>query len=115
MIHGEGMPILKRGLDKGNLYVKFTVKFPTPNELTDEKLRAMEEILPARRPLPSISDEMEQVELRTVSNEEKAQAERQQRQQQQQRHDQQAYESDDEEGHGHGGRGGNPAVNCASQ
>jgi len=113
MIQGEGMPILKRGLDKGNLYVKFTVKFPTPNELTDEKLRAIEEILPPRRPLPTVTEEMEQVELRTVSAEEKAQAERQQRQRQQQDH-QQAYESDDEEGH-HGGRGGNPGVNCAQQ
>jgi len=34
MIQGEGMPILKRGLDKGNLFVKFNVKFPSPNELT---------------------------------------------------------------------------------
>jgi DnaJ family protein A protein 2 len=109
VIKGEGMPQHKRPFEKGNLYVKFNVKFPVPNELNDKQLEQLEKILPPRRTPPKVTEETEQVELQTVSTNEKEQAQRQQQYQRQQR---EAYESDDEESQQHRGPGG---VQCAQQ
>ncbi len=35
----EGMPIYKNPFEKGNLYIKFDVKFPENNELSEEAVK----------------------------------------------------------------------------
>ncbi|KAG0684094.1 Type I HSP40 co-chaperone [Pichia californica] len=47
VISGKGMPIPKHG-GFGNLLVKFEVEFPPKNFTTEEKLKELETILPAR-------------------------------------------------------------------
>eukprot|EP00211_Chloroparvula_japonica_P006450 CAMPEP_0119143196 /NCGR_PEP_ID=MMETSP1310-20130426/33922_1 /TAXON_ID=464262 /ORGANISM="Genus nov. species nov., Strain RCC2339" /LENGTH=414 /DNA_ID=CAMNT_0007134807 /DNA_START=63 /DNA_END=1307 /DNA_ORIENTATION=+ len=47
-IEGEGMPKFKNPCIKGNLYIKFDVDFPTPEEVADPDIVAkIKEILPA--------------------------------------------------------------------
>lgn len=53
MIQGEGMPAYKRPFDKGNLFVTFEIKFPSPHWCSPDQLKQLEAILPARAPLPS--------------------------------------------------------------
>lgn len=48
VIEGKGMPIPKSG-GFGNLFVKFSIKFPQDNFTTEEQLKKLEEILPKRR------------------------------------------------------------------
>ncbi|KAJ3074962.1 Type I HSP40 co-chaperone [Podochytrium sp. JEL0797] len=99
-ITGEGMPIHKRPFDKGNLYIKFEIKFPESNWASDEQLKALEAILPPRPTLPTFAGkEIEEVMLAAVDP----------------MHTRRAAgddmdEDDDEEGHGHG-----PNVQCAQQ
>lgn len=47
-INDEGMPFHGRPFEKGNLYVKFTVKFP--DSLHSEQLAGLKRLLPAPRP-----------------------------------------------------------------
>ena len=49
MIRQQGMPSMRHH-DYGNLYIHFEVKFPPANFNSPEKLRMLEEILPARKP-----------------------------------------------------------------
>ncbi len=37
-IPNEGMPIYKNPYEKGNLYIKFDVKFPENNDLTEDQI-----------------------------------------------------------------------------
>lgn len=48
VIEGKGMPIPKSG-GYGNLFVKFTVKFPPANFTTEENLKLLEQVLPPRK------------------------------------------------------------------
>ncbi|KAJ3122639.1 Type I HSP40 co-chaperone [Physocladia obscura] len=99
-INGEGMPVHKRPFDKGNLYIKFEIVFPESNWVSEEQLKALEKILPARPKLPSTKGkEVEEVVLSSVDP------------MQQKRSQGDMEEDDDEEGHGHGG----PGVQCAQQ
>lgn len=41
-IPSEGMPIYKNPFEKGNLYVKFDVKFPDNNALNEESIKVLE-------------------------------------------------------------------------
>jgi len=100
-ILGEGMPVHKRPFDKGNLYVKFEIVFPQPNWTSDDKLKALEAILPPRAALPSTAGkEVEEVMLATVDpmHEKRSQGH------------EEMDEDDDEQGHGRG-----PGVQCAQQ
>lgn len=47
-IQKEGMPIHKNPYEKGNLYVKFDVKFPENNALSEETIKKLEKILPPK-------------------------------------------------------------------
>lgn len=47
-IEKEGMPIYKNPFEKGNLYVKFDVKFPENNSLSEEQISKLEKLLPAK-------------------------------------------------------------------
>jgi len=60
VIHEEGMPIRKQD-SKGKLFVKFSIKFPLPNEIPVENRKRIEQLLPAKPKLPSNLDEVEEV------------------------------------------------------
>ncbi|KAJ3414189.1 pheromone processing endoprotease [Chytridiales sp. JEL 0842] len=51
-ISNEGMPAYKRPYDKGNLYIKFEIDFPSANWASPESIKKLESILPPRTPLP---------------------------------------------------------------
>jgi len=44
----EGMPIYKRPMEKGTLYIKFNIEFPDPSYLTPQHRVELEKILPPR-------------------------------------------------------------------
>ena len=44
-VPNEGMPIHKNPQEKGNLYVKFDVKFPENNELSEEAIKVRDQCL----------------------------------------------------------------------
>jgi DnaJ homolog subfamily A member 2 len=82
------------------MYVKFEIAFPPPGSIDAEKIKLLEQALPPRPSLPSLSGkEVEEVVLSNVDpmHEKKAN-----------------YTEDDnmdeDEGHGHG-----PGVQCAQQ
>ncbi|KAL7753487.1 Type I HSP40 co-chaperone [Sorochytrium milnesiophthora] len=54
VISGEGMPSY-RHQEYGDLYVRFSVKFPQPEDMTPEKMALLEQALPPRRPLPNLT------------------------------------------------------------
>ncbi|EGW34250.1 dnaJ class heat shock protein [Spathaspora passalidarum NRRL Y-27907] len=96
VVEGQGMPIYRQG-GRGNLFVKFTVKFPENGFASEDKLKELESILPARAkvtiPKGAEVDECDMVSFNPAQH-------------QQTRRD--AYDSEDEEG-------GQPGVQCASQ
>ncbi|KAJ3331330.1 Type I HSP40 co-chaperone [Blyttiomyces sp. JEL0837] len=67
-IVGEGMPAYKRPYDKGNLFVKFEIIFPPSNWAGIDKIKQLEDVLPARTPAdaPPRGAEVEEVVLSTV-------------------------------------------------
>jgi len=67
VIEGEGMPTYKKPFEKGNLYIQFTVEFPQPGFFDEKQFKQLEELLPPRRPLPIETPEMEQVELKKIT------------------------------------------------
>jgi len=67
VLENEGMPTHKRPFEKGNLYIHFNIEFPKPNLFTPNQLDQLEKILPPRRPLPKVTEEMEQMELKPFS------------------------------------------------
>lgn len=105
-IDGEGMPIENFPLDKGNLYVQFSVQFP--ESLNQSQISSMKQILPQGSDSTAMDIESaETASLRNVSNFEK---ELQQRKEFQRQHRTSAYdESDEEDGPGPG------RVQCAQQ
>jgi DnaJ-class molecular chaperone len=109
-IKGEGMPgyVLvdgvysltlfryKRPYDKGNLFVEFTVKFPSPYWTETSKLAMLEKVLPPRTPVsPTPGKEVDEVVLSDVSPQQQHRME---------------MDDDDEDRHG-----GGPGVQCAQQ
>ncbi|KAJ3328285.1 DnaJ (Hsp40), sub A, member 4 [Blyttiomyces sp. JEL0837] len=66
-IVGEGMPQHKRPYDKGNLYIRFEIKFPPPYWTDNARLALLEKILPPRA-IPDIpmNGEVEEVVLSHV-------------------------------------------------
>lgn len=98
VVEGQGMPVYRQG-GRGNLFIKFSVKFPENNFASDEKLKELEAILPPRNQtaIPK-GAEVDEVDLVSVDP---------YRHQAGARRD--AYDSDEEEG------GAGPGVQCASQ
>lgn len=100
VIEGQGMPIFRTS-DKGNLFVKFSVKFPEANFAGEEKLKELESILPARAPVKipksAIVDEVDLTEVDPFKHGQKT------------RGAGSAHDSDDEDGQQ------GPGVQCASQ
>lgn len=54
MIPDEGMPVYRRSHENGHLFIRFSVKFPVPHSIPEEKLRQLEAILPGRTSIPSL-------------------------------------------------------------
>lgn len=109
-VRGEGMPIQGRGgMDKGNLYIHFTVDFP--EGVTPEQAAALRSVLgapPASANGSVPMEDLEEVSLTAVASiEDEIKLRRAE-----ERRTGAAYESDsDEEGGGHGGQ----RVACAQQ
>lgn len=57
-ISHEGMPIYKRPIDKGDLFIKFDVEFPKSMWTTPQQIAALEAVLP-----PRTSGEMTEPEI----------------------------------------------------
>ncbi|ORX53819.1 DnaJ-domain-containing protein [Piromyces finnis] len=98
-INNEGMPTYRNPFDKGYLYVKFEVEFPTTEWYSDEKAQMLKSVLPSiqqeKIPSNAVIDEcvMSNIDPNAKS-------------QQQDRSD--MYDDDDE-------RGSGPQVQCAQQ
>ena len=62
-INEEGMPVHGRPFEKGNLYIRFAVKFP--DSLSSEEVEQLKQVLPAgaEQQVPMSEDEPEQVSL----------------------------------------------------
>jgi len=45
-INGKGMPFFKDTISTGNLFIKFSVKFPTSKQMTDETRTSLNNLLP---------------------------------------------------------------------
>ncbi|KAJ2127430.1 Type I HSP40 co-chaperone, partial [Coemansia sp. RSA 678] len=53
VIEGQGMPSYRHH-NHGNLFIKFNVRFPEPNWTSEEEIKKLEALLPARQPVPAI-------------------------------------------------------------
>jgi len=97
-IEGEGMPLPKRGVEKGDLYIKLTVTMPQHKDLgSAENKVKLRSLLPKVPELPSgIGPEREEYVAKQFD--EAAQIAKAHRDREQQR---QAHEEDDEDGRGH--------------
>lgn len=98
VIENQGMPVYRHG-GRGNLFVKFNVKFPPKNFTSEDKLKQLESILPKRTPVKvpkgAEVDECDLVDLDPYKHQSSSRRD--------------AYDSEDEEG------AGGPGVQCASQ
>ncbi|KAM9888399.1 hypothetical protein OXX79_012948, partial [Metschnikowia pulcherrima] len=98
VIEKQGMPVY-RNSDRGNLFIKFSVRFPESQFASEEKLKQLESILPPRTkytiPKGAEIDECELTEVDPRLHQSGGRRD--------------AYDSDEEEG-AHG-----PGVQCASQ
>jgi len=66
MIPNEGMPLPNTGgLQKGRLFIKFTIQFPEEGELSADQLASLEATLPGR-PVNDFTGEEEDCELMDV-------------------------------------------------
>ncbi|KAF9970569.1 hypothetical protein BGZ73_006710 [Actinomortierella ambigua] len=100
-IIGEGMPLFKRPMDKGDLYITFDVEFPKDNWTAAEQLKQLEQLLPARAALPMEPELVDHCSLVEGTMDEFGAHSHTGRQ---------AYDSDSDDEDGHGG---GPGVQCA--
>ncbi|NP_001171852.1 dnaJ homolog subfamily A member 2-like isoform X1 [Saccoglossus kowalevskii] len=98
-IVGEGFPVYKSPFEKGNLYIKFEIKWPENNFADENKLKMIEKFLPPRPKMPPLDDNVEEVDL--TEYEERLNK----------RSGREAYHEDDDADEGHHG----PGVQCAHQ
>lgn len=63
MVREEGMPVHGRPYAKGNLYIKFDIVFPIPEELNAEKRQILERALPPRDPVSMTDPDADHVNL----------------------------------------------------
>eukprot|EP01102_Stenamoeba_stenopodia_P002012 TRINITY_DN11803_c0_g1_i1.p1 TRINITY_DN11803_c0_g1~~TRINITY_DN11803_c0_g1_i1.p1 ORF type:complete len:410 (+),score=88.69 TRINITY_DN11803_c0_g1_i1:264-1493(+) len=67
-IPNEGMPHHRRPDDKGRLIIKFNVKFPTPKQITPDKVKALRSVLPQPKKFEEPKgDHVEEVTLTDVA------------------------------------------------
>lgn len=108
-INEEGMPVHGRPYEQGNLYIRFSVKFP--ESLSTAEVQQLKQVLtpPPQPQAPMSEDSPEQVNMRPITDMED---ELKQRKQYTRNTSSEAYDSDSEEEGG--GRGGQ-RVQCAQQ
>jgi len=104
-VYDEGMPKYGSPFQKGRLFIHFTVKFPTPGDLSDDDLKALEKLLPPR---PELSIDMESENVEEVTMHEVDMDQEKRRREAEHRHSRQYDDSDDE-------GAGQPGVQCAQQ
>eukprot|EP01132_Coremiostelium_polycephalum_P006195 gene6195-7716_t len=103
-IYNEGMPGYKRPFEKGRLFVKFDVIFPTNGQISAENAKLLEKVLPKPKPTPKPTSHDgidEEVELHDFDKSQHSSSHHH-------HHGREAYEEDDDEGHPQG-------VSCAQQ
>lgn len=68
-VPNEGMPMHRNPFEKGNLYIKFDVKFPEKNEINEDALPKLETLLPskAKVDIPQ-GDHVEEVSMINLSD-----------------------------------------------
>jgi len=66
MVEEEGMPILHKPYQKGNLIIKFDVIFPLPSQIDPQKASELEKCLPPRNDIPIAEANTENVTLTDV-------------------------------------------------
>jgi len=102
VVEGEGMPVHRNPTEKGDLFVKLTIKMPTVEEMANPAVReALAKLLPQRPAYPAAMMSGEVVVGKPYSEEEqrrKAQADAQSRRSE-------SYASDEDEEMGNGGGG----------
>ncbi|XP_071784979.1 dnaJ homolog subfamily A member 2-like [Asterias amurensis] len=102
VVENEGMPFYRNPFTKGNLIMKFNIKFPENNFASSEQLKKLEKLLPPRPNHEAAGEDAEEVELvefeasHTNSH----------------NHRSEAYHDDDDEDES---GGGGPSVQCAHQ
>lgn len=104
-VYDEGMPKHGSPFQKGRLFIHFTVKFPTPGDLSDDDLKALEKLLPPR---PELSIDMESESVEEVTMHEVDMDQEKRRREAEHRNSRQYDDSDDE-------GAGQPGVQCAQQ
>jgi len=61
-IENEGMPIYRNPFEKGHLYVRFEIEYPEKYSLSNEQLKQLETLLPARPPfIMPVGEQVEEV------------------------------------------------------
>jgi DnaJ family protein A protein 2 len=104
-VFDEGMPKHTMPFQKGRLFIHFTVKFPAPGDLSEDDLKALEKILPAR---PQLSIDMESENVEEVNMHE-VDMEQEKRRREAESKQRSQYDDSDDEG------AGQPGVQCAQQ
>ena len=104
-VFDEGMPKHGMPFQKGRLFIHFTVKFPGPGDLSDEDLKALENILPGR---PALSIDMDSENVEEVNMCE-VDMEQEKRRREAEARSRSQYDDSDDEG------AGGPGVQCAQQ
>ncbi|ESO90951.1 hypothetical protein LOTGIDRAFT_122424 [Lottia gigantea] len=103
-VQGEGMPTYRNPFDKGDLFIKFEVVFPQNNFIAPEKLKKLENLLPARPKYEKPTGEhVEEVDMVPYDQTRSAGSSR----------GREAYHDDDDEDDEM--HGGGPRVQCAHQ
>jgi len=102
VVPGEGMPRYRSPFEKGELFIKFDVSFPSSHFADEAAIKEIEKLLPGRPAFVQPEGEhVEEVDLHDYDASDRRDG----------GSGSNAYESDDEEG----GHGGGPGVQCAHQ
>lgn len=102
-IFGEGMPMHRNPFERGNLFIKFNVLFPTTIDHDEDEMKKMEALLPPR-PQMMIVDDDETIHMTLHDHIASANT-----------YDQEGEDEEQGHGHGHGHPGGPGGVQCATQ
>jgi len=104
-VYDEGMPTYQQPFNKGRLFIHFNVKFPEPGDLSDDDVKMLEKLLPAR---PEVNIDMEACEEVSMNDVDMEQEKK--RQQGSRGRGSEAYDEEDEDD-----GDGRQRVQCAQQ
>ncbi|CAH1779345.1 unnamed protein product [Owenia fusiformis] len=67
VVYGEGMPMYRNPYEKGNLFIKFDVKFPENSFAVEGNLKKLEKLLPPRPKIEiPVGEDVEEVNLTDI-------------------------------------------------